>query len=30
MSHNLWPHYEAVKGVKVPEAHKENFFTCSC
>lgn len=26
----FWKHYEIVRGVKVPEDRKENFFSCSC
>lgn len=29
-SDEFWPHYEVVRGVKVIEDHKENFFSCSC
>lgn len=26
----FWTHYEIVRGVTVPNDHKESFFTCSC
>lgn len=26
----FWPHYEAVKGVAVPDEHRGSFFSCSC
>ncbi len=26
----FWPHYEAVRGEKVDENHRQSFFTCSC
>jgi hypothetical protein len=26
----FWDHYEAVRGVKVPEERRDRFFTCSC
>ena len=29
-SPEFWVKYEKVKGEKVEEDHKQNFFTCSC
>lgn len=26
----FWDHYETVTGQKVPDARRENFFSCSC